>query len=91
MYIKLTLIIPLPSRLGWLEAGPTVWFSENGYIPHMAGKKVSQLQALLARRCAVIDELQQHLWRANWRMLGGRMGECWLVELEESGLPWYVR
>ena len=50
----------------------------------MAGKKVSQLQAVLARRCAVIGELQQHLWRANWRkgvaewgMLGGGVGGEW--------------
>jgi len=70
--------------LGWLEAGPSVWFSEIGYSPHLPGKKVSQLQAVLARRCAVIGELQQHLWRANWRkgvaewgMLGGGVGGEW--------------
>ncbi len=36
--------------LGWLEAGPIVWFSDEGYSPYDAGKKVSQIQAVLARR-----------------------------------------
>lgn len=36
--------------LGWLEAGPNVWFSDEGYSPYDAGKKVSQIQAVLARR-----------------------------------------
>jgi hypothetical protein len=31
------------------------------------GQKVSQIQAVLARRCASIGELQQHLWRAGWQ------------------------
>ena len=33
----------------------------------IAGQKVSQLQAVLARRCSSIGELQQHLWRAGWQ------------------------
>jgi len=61
------------------EAGPGVWWwSDAGgggglggdhhyhLPPHVkAGKKVGQIQAALARRCAVIGELQQHLWRVN--------------------------
>ena len=38
----------------------------------------------MARRCAVIGELQQHLWRANWQkgvaemgMVGGGVGGEW--------------
>jgi hypothetical protein len=31
------------------------------------GQKVSQIQAVLARRCASIGELQQHLLRAGWQ------------------------
>lgn len=81
--------------LGWLEAGPEAWFQagdegKGGYStspspPHLAaGKKVSQIQVILARRCAVIGELQQHLWRASWQkgvagwgMLGGGVGGEW--------------
>ena len=91
--------------LGWLEAGPEVWFqvgdaggggyspssssssssSSSPQPPHLAaGKKVSQIQVVLARRCAVIGELQQHLWRASWQkgvagwgMLGGGVGGEW--------------
>jgi len=79
--------------LGWLEAGPTVWFSEKGYSPYSAGKKVSQIQAVLARRCAVIGEIQQHLWRANWQrgvaewgMLGHGQGEWASVMLEHGDM-----
>ena len=79
--------------LGWLEAGPTVWFSEKGYSPYVAGKKVSQIQAVLARRCAVIGEIQQHLWRANWQrgvaewgMLGHGQGEWAAVMLEHGDM-----
>jgi len=78
--------------LGWIEAGPDVWFSEEGYSPYSAGKKVSQIQAVLARRCAVIGEIQQHLWRANWRkgvaewgMLGGGVGGEWTSVVGEFG------
>ena len=79
--------------LGWLEAGPTVWFSDKGYSPYSAGKKVSQIQAVLARRCAVIGEIQQHLWRANWQrgvaewgMLGHGQGEWTAVMLEHGDM-----
>jgi len=79
--------------LGWLEAGPTVWFSGKGYSPYSAGKKVSQIQAVLARRCAVIGEIQQHLWRANWQrgvaewgMLGHGQGEWASVMLEHGDM-----
>jgi hypothetical protein len=85
---------PLLARL---EAGPGVWWSDAGggggsggdrrrrLPPHVeAGKKVGQIQAVLARRCAVIGELQQHLWRAcwqggvaNWGVLGGGVGGEW--------------
>eukprot|EP00934_Nitzschia_sp_Nitz4_P008138 Nitzschia sp. Nitz4//scaffold30_size153850//112537//115408//NITZ4_002790-RA/size153850-processed-gene-0.50-mRNA-1//-1//CDS//3329547300//8128//frame0 len=53
--------------LAWLEAGPTVWFSREGYQHQQIGQKVSQIQAVLARRCATIGELQQHLLRAGWQ------------------------
>lgn len=36
----------------------------------MVGQKVSQIQAVLARRCATIGELQEHLLRAGWRRKG---------------------
>jgi len=83
---------PLLARL---EAGPGVyWWSDTGGggglgggrcnrlpPPVGAGKKIGQIQAVLARRCAVIGELQQHLWRAswqggvaNWGVLGGGSG-----------------
>ncbi|EJK62969.1 hypothetical protein THAOC_16401 [Thalassiosira oceanica] len=78
--------------LGWLEAGPNVWLSDNGYNPYYAGKKVSQIQAVLARRCAVVGEIQQHLWRANWRkgvadwgMLGNASGGQWSTVVGEFG------
>ncbi|KAL7538004.1 hypothetical protein ACHAXR_008212, partial [Thalassiosira sp. AJA248-18] len=78
--------------LGWLEAGPDVWFSEKGYSPYHSGKKVSQIQAVLARRCAVIGEIQQHIWRANWQkgvaewgMLGGGVGGEWTSVVGEFG------
>ena len=53
--------------LSWLEAGPIVWFSEEGYQHRMIGQKVAQIQAVLARRCATIGDLQQHLLRAGWQ------------------------
>jgi hypothetical protein len=79
--------------LGWLEAGPTIWLSDKGYSPYSAGKKVSQIQAVLARRCAVIGEIQQHLWRANWQrgvaewgMLGHGFSEWATVMLEHGDM-----
>jgi len=54
--------------LSWIEAGPWVWFSsEGGYDHNLIGQRVSQIQAVLARRCAAIGELQQHLLRAGWQ------------------------
>lgn len=53
--------------LSWLEAGPWVWFSDEGYNHKVIGQRVSQIQAVLARRCAAIGELQQHLLRAGWQ------------------------
>jgi len=53
--------------LSWLEAGPPVWFSDGSYNHQSVGQKVSQLQAVLARRCAAIGDLQQHLLRAGWQ------------------------
>jgi len=53
--------------LSWLEAGPAVWFSEEGYQHQLVGQKVSQIQAVLARRCATIGDLQSHLLRAGWQ------------------------
>lgn len=50
--------------LSWLEAGPLVWYS--GYSHQIIGRRVSQIQAVLARRCAAVGELQQHLLKAGW-------------------------
>uniref|UniRef100_A0A7S3QA01 Uncharacterized protein n=2 Tax=Chaetoceros debilis TaxID=122233 RepID=A0A7S3QA01_9STRA len=51
--------------LYYLEFGPKVLTSSEDY--HFIGQRVSQLQAVLARRCSCIGELQQHLWRAGWQ------------------------
>ena len=53
--------------LSWLEAGPTVWLSKDGYNHQVVGRKVSQIQAVLARRCTSVGELQEHLLRAGWQ------------------------
>ncbi|CAB9528536.1 expressed unknown protein [Seminavis robusta] len=53
--------------LSWLEAGPTVWLSRDGYDHQLIGQKVAKIQAVLARRCTAIGELQQHLLRAGWQ------------------------
>jgi ATP synthase regulation protein NCA2 len=53
--------------LSWLEAGPVVWVSEEGYRHQKVGQTVSQIQAVLARRCAAIGDLQSHLLRAGWQ------------------------
>ena len=53
--------------LSWLEAGPSVWTSATGYRHRHVGERVAQLQAVLARRCAAIGELQTHLLRAGWQ------------------------
>jgi hypothetical protein len=50
--------------LEWVLA---VWFSVEGYNHQLIGQRVSQIQAVLARRCAAIGELQQHLLRAGWQ------------------------
>lgn len=44
----------------------TVWFSRKGYNHQEVGRKVSQIQAVLARRCASIGELQEHILTAGW-------------------------
>ncbi|KAG7367549.1 ATP synthase regulation protein NCA2 [Nitzschia inconspicua] len=51
----------------WFQAGPTVWFSPGGYNHQDVGKKVSQIQAVLARRLSTIGELQQHLLKSGWQ------------------------
>jgi hypothetical protein len=43
-----------------------VWASAHGYNHQEIGRKVSQIQAVLARRCGAVGELQQHLLRAGW-------------------------
>ncbi|KAL7564526.1 hypothetical protein ACA910_017681 [Epithemia clementina (nom. ined.)] len=53
--------------LSFLEAGPLVWLSEGGYNHRQIGKRVAQSQAVLARRCTAIGELQQHLLKAGWQ------------------------
>ena len=45
----------------------TVWTSPVGYRHRLVGERVAQLQAVLARRCAAIGELQEHLLRAGWQ------------------------
>lgn len=40
----------------------------------MIGQKVSQIQAVLARRCVTIGDLQQHLLRAGWQQGVARWG-----------------
>ena len=50
--------------LSWMEAGPLVW--SGGYKHQAIGRKVAQIQAILARRCANIGELQTHMLRAGW-------------------------
>uniref|UniRef100_A0A7S2LGP4 Uncharacterized protein n=1 Tax=Leptocylindrus danicus TaxID=163516 RepID=A0A7S2LGP4_9STRA len=52
--------------LSFLESGPGIILSEKGYNHAHTGLKVSQIQAVLARRCAAVGELQQHLLRAGW-------------------------
>lgn len=44
-----------------------MWTSENGYNHRLVGERVAQLQAVLARRCAAIGGLQQHLLKAGWQ------------------------
>jgi len=53
--------------LYYLEFGPRLWASQDDDHHATIGRKVSQLQAVLARRCSSIGELQQHLWRAGWQ------------------------
>lgn len=48
--------------------------SPDGYNHQLIGKKVSQIQAVLARRCAAVGELQQHLLRAGWQRGVARWG-----------------
>jgi hypothetical protein len=44
-----------------------VWASAHGYNHRSVGNHVAQIQAVLARRCAAIGELQEHLLRAGWQ------------------------
>jgi ATP synthase regulation protein NCA2. len=53
--------------LYYLESGPSLWVQKGIDHHSVVGEKVSQLQAVLARRCSSIGELQQHLWRAGWQ------------------------
>lgn len=53
---------------------------------------MSQIQAVLARRCASIGEMQQHLWRASWTkgvadwgMLGTLTGGEWVAVVGGDG------
>ena len=52
--------------LFYMESGPRLWISKDSDYHADVGQKVSQLQAVLARRCSSIGLLQQHLWRAGW-------------------------
>ena len=60
--------------------------------PYEAAKKMSQIQAVLARRCASIGEIQEHLMRAtwtkgvaNWGMLGTLHGGEWVSVVGGDG------
>ena len=60
--------------------------------PYEAARKMSQIQAVLARRCASIGEIQQQLWRAdwqkgvaNWGMLGTLTGGEWVSVVGGDG------
>jgi hypothetical protein len=54
-----------------------VWTSTQGYNHQEIGRKVSQIQAVLARRCAAVGELQQHLLRAGWHRGVAQWGGTW--------------
>jgi len=64
-----------------------------GSYDHLdVGRKVSQIQAVLARRCAAIGELQEHLLRAgwergiaNWGVLG--LGDQWSTFIGNGSIP----
>lgn len=63
----------------FISAFLLVWTSPGGYNHSHTGQKVAQIQAVLARRCAVIGELQQHLLRAGWQRgvaQWGVLGKC---------------
>ena len=47
----------------FISAFLLVWTSPGGYNHSHTGQKVAQIQVVLARRCAVIGELQQHLFQ----------------------------
>ena len=65
----------------WVWFGPShgnagrdirsIWYEVShlgdGYNHQQVGQKVSQIQAVLARRLSTIGELQQHLLRAGWQ------------------------
>lgn len=54
--------------------------SQEGYSHQLVGQRVSQIQAVLVRRCAAIGELQQHLLRARWQRgvaQWGFLGQGW--------------
>lgn len=52
---------------------------------------MSQIQAVLARRCASVGDIQQHIWRAtsrhvaNWGMLGSLNGGEWVSVVGGDG------
>ena len=54
-------------KLFYLEFAPRLLISKDEGRHAIVEKNVSQLQAVLARRCSSIGELQQHLWRAGWQ------------------------
>lgn len=52
--------------LYYLEFAPTMFRSKQDHHA-IIGQRISQLQAVLARRCSSIGELQQQIWRAGWQ------------------------
>jgi hypothetical protein len=64
----------------------SVWTSTQGYNHQEIGRKVSQIQAVLARRCAAVGELQQHLLRAGWHRGVAQWGGTWVSHTKKNRL-----
>jgi hypothetical protein len=62
----------------------SVWTSTQGYNHQEIGRKVSQIQAVLARRCAAVGELQQHLLRAGWHRGVAQWGGTWVSHTQKT-------
>jgi hypothetical protein len=63
-----------------------VWTSAQGYNHQEVGRKVSQIQAVLARRCAAVGELQQHLLRAGWHRGVAQWGGMFVLRIVQPNV-----